>query len=234
MKQNLFLDMETCPDYSRSDLWLAGKEFTSATGEENEYQAWLNAQMKAMALQPEACMIVGLNVALGDGECKSGWVGEPSPTGDIYDEAALLRLFWSWAASAPRIVGFNILKFDLPVIYTRSALLGVAPTRAFYDAKPWQNEIIDLMARRFQYQSKDQYMSLKALRRVLQLEVPEKYQEIFDNTGADVEELYLRFLAGGEDAGEALRLLKLYGECDVWSTRALARLWSGFFFPVIE
>lgn len=227
--KNFFVDIETTPRYEVSDLWLARKERPADV----EPQAWVEIQMKAMALQPEACQIVGLNVILGnEGEPKSGWVGEINPaTGEAFSEADLLQLFWSWAAQCPRLIGFNCLRFDLPVIYTRSALLGVLPTKAFYDSKPWADDVIDLMRRRFKDASRDSYMSLKALRRVLQLPIPEKYAEVMDNTGADVENLYLSFLAGDQ---EALRVLKLYGEADVCTTRALAQLWSGYFFGRIE
>jgi hypothetical protein len=55
---------------------------------------------------------------------------------------------------------------------------------------------------------------------------------VLDNTGADIEQLYLSFVAS--DDAEALRLLKLYGELDVWTTRELALLYSGYFFQRIE
>lgn len=225
--KNLIVDVETIPAYDRSDLWLSRKERPADVDE----QTWQTEQMKAMALQPEACQMVGLNVILGDGEPKSGWVGEVSlKTGIPYTEADLLSMFWNWAAACPRLIGFNCLKFDLPVIYTRSALLGVAPTVAFYDEKPWNDQIIDLLQKRFGH-SRD-FMSLKALRRVLQLPVSAKYDEVIDNTGADIEELYLRFVAS--DDPEALRLLKLYGELDVLTTKLLAQLWQGFWFTRIE
>lgn len=237
MLKNLFVDIETISDYSRTDAWERGIETPPPpVGATEEEIAFLASQhkdrmMRRMALQPEACQMVGLNVIVGDGDPKSGWVGEPHPqTGVPYTEADLLTLFWTWAAQSPRLIGFNILRFDLPVIYTRSALLGIQPTVAFHAEKPWSDRIIDLMLRRFQY-SRD-FMSLKSLRRVLQLPVPVKYAEVADNTGADVEELYLDFVGG--DDGEALRLLKLYGELDAWTTQALARLWQGYFFTRIE
>jgi len=223
----LYFDIESVPAYDRSDLWLSRKEKPADVDE----ATWQAEQLKQMALQPEACQMVGLNVILGDGEPKSGWIGELNPkTGEPFSEQDLLVLFWNWAAQCPRLIGFNCLKFDLPVIYTRSALLGVAPTVAFYDVKSWQDTVIDLMQRRFGH-SRD-FMSLKALRRVLELPVPEKYAEVVDNTGADIEELYLNFI--NSDDWEALRLLKLYGELDVLTTKLLAQLWQGFFFTRIE
>ncbi len=230
--KNLIFDIETTPDYARSDLWAQSMRWPSDADKltpeaRSELEA---AHLGRMALQPEACQIVGLNVILGnDGEPKSGWVGEVSPQGVAFTEADLLNLFWTWAAQSPRLIGFNCLRFDLPVIYTRSALLGVAPTKEFYDVKPWQDGVIDLAQRRFGH-SRD-WLSLKALRRMLELPVPEKYAGVVGNTGGDIEDLYLQFMAGDQ---EALKTLKLYGELDVVTTKELARLWQGFFFGRIE
>jgi hypothetical protein len=228
--QVLYFHVETIPNYEISDLWLDRRQRPEHTEEKPESE-WLDAQMKAMALQPEACKLVGLNVLIGEGEPKSGWVGETSPTGAPYTEEDLLTLFWQWAATSPRLVGFNCLTFDLNVIRVRSALLGVLPTVNLFDIKPWEDKVIDLLKRRFEKAPRDQYLSLKALRRLLGFQVPDKYAEVMDSTGADIEGLYLRFLSGDADA---LRILKLYGELDVWTTKALAQLWSGYFFQRIE
>jgi len=233
----LYFDVETIPAYERSEQWERGIEIPPPpVGATDEEVSFLERQhkermMKRMALQPEACQMVGLNVIRGDDPPVSGWVGEPHKTTGIpLTESDLLTLFWNWAAQCPRLIGFNCLKFDLPVIYTRSALLGVQPTVAFYDVKPWDSKIIDLLQKRFGH-SRD-FMSLKALRRVLELPVPAKYDEVIDNTGADIEELYLKFISS--DDPEALRLLKLYGELDVLTTKLLAQLWQKFFFCAIE
>lgn len=239
----LFFDIETIANYELSDEWMARRpkpDFESdvddgsvlgATREALAQTEWLNSEMKAMALQPEACKLVGLNVIIGDGEAKSGWVGEVSPKGDAYTEADLLVLFWSWAAQCPRLIGFNCNRFDLHVIRVRSALLGVAPTINLFDIKPWEEKIVDLLERRFKGTPYSQFLSLKALRSLLHFEVPEKYQEVLANTGGDVESLYLRFLAGDDDA---LRLLKLYGELDVLTTKMLAQMWQGFYYSRFE
>lgn len=230
----LYFDCETIPNYELTDVFLERRSRPDFEKDPSPTAAqdWLDMQAKAMALQPEACKLVGLNVAIGEGDCKSGWVGEPSPTGELYDEAALLRMWWSWAATAPRLIGFNCINFDLNVIRVRSAMLGVAPTRNLFDLKPWQDDVIDLLQRRFKGTPREQYLSLKALRRLLGFQVPGKYAEVLDNTGGDVEQLYLQFVAS--DDAEALRLLKMYGELDIWTTRALAQHWSGYFYQRIE
>lgn len=239
-KPNLVMDIETTPDYSRSDLWLAGQtkpQFVENAPDPSwsfpvAEQAWIDGQMKKMALQPEACMMVGLNVIKGDGPPLSGWVGEPrKDSGEPWTERQLLELFWSWAAECPRIIGFNCLRFDVPVIKVRSAILGVLPTCDLTNLKPWETRVLDLLRLRFNDSNRDSYMSLKALRRMLQLPIPEKYAEVIDNNGGDVETLYLRFMSGDQDA---LRLLKLYGELDALTTKLLAQHWSGYFYQRID
>lgn len=222
-------DVETVPLYELSELWTARKPKPDDVTD----QEWSDQQAKSMALSPEACQMVGLNVALGDGEVKSGWVGETNEkTGAPYSESDLLVLWWQWAAASPRLVGFNCNRFDLPVILTRSAILGVPPTVNLFNAKPWENRVVDVMERRFKGVPKDQWLSLKALRRLLRFSIPSKYDEVLDNTGGDIEQLYLRFI-GGNDL-EALRLLKLYGELDALTTRMLAQLFSGYYYQRID
>jgi hypothetical protein len=246
----LFFDLETIPNYELSDEWLKRRpkpDFESdvnvltASDAELEEEAivlaerrqkWTDAEMKSMALQPEACKLVGLNVILGDGEPRSGWVKEVNPkTGEPYEEPDLLALFWNFAAQSPRLIGFNCNRFDLHVIRVRSAILGVLPTIDLYDIKPWDSKITDLLERRFKGVPTAQYLSLKALRALLGFEVPEKYAEVLSNTGGEIESLYLQFLSG--DA-EALRVLKLYGELDVWTTRRLAQMFQGLYFQRFE
>lgn len=231
----LFFDIETVANYELSDEWMARRPKPEPEGHLGDdldaLRRWQDEQLKEMALQPEACKLVGLNVIIGDGEPKSGWAGEMSPKGELYTEGDLLVLFWSWAAQCPRLIGFNCNRFDLHVIRVRSALLGVAPTINLFDIKPWEEKVIDLLERRFKGTPYSQFLSLKALRSLLHFEVPEKYQEVLANTGGDVESLYLRFLAGDDDA---LRLLKLYGELDVLTTKMLAQMWQGYYFSRFE
>lgn len=226
MKHPLYFDVETIANFDLYDAWAPTEEDT-----ERRRNRSLNEQIKDMALQPEACRLVGMNVALGrEGEPKSGWVGETSLNGTVYTEADLLALWWGWAKHCPRLVGYNINKFDLHVIRVRSALLGVRPTVDLWNLKPWDDRVIDLLERRFRGTPTDQYLSLKKIRRLLCPAVPEIYEEVAGAAGGGVETLYLRWQANSDDA-EALRLLKLYGELDVWTTRWLSQMWEGFYFP---
>lgn len=240
--QNFYFDCETIANYELTDAWMARRpkpEFRPSFLDGPfppdplpSEQEWVDEQMKAMALQPEGCRLVGLNVILGEGDPKSGWVGEVNAkTGAAYTEEDLLIMFWQWAAGAARIIGYNCNRFDLHVIRVRSALLGVNPTMNLFNIKPWEDTVIDLLERRFKGVPTAQYLSLKALRRLLGFQVPEKYNEVLENTGGDIESLYLQFLAGDTDC---LRVLKLYGELDVLTTRMLAQMFSGYYYQRIE
>lgn len=189
-------------------------------------QSDLHAEKVALigATTPEYLRIIGMNLGVDEDAPRSGWVGEVRNGGEPLTERDLLEAFWSLAKQAKHLVGFNSIQFDLPAIMVRSALLGVEPSRDFTNLKPWENFHIDLMARRWPKFAGAQFQSLKALRRVLALPVPEVYQDLLDMTGADVGALW----AAGE-----FEKCRRYGELDILTTTLLCKHWQGYFFPVI-
>lgn len=211
----LYVDIESFFDVNRLDLFAQKPDETP-----EDFH-------KRMALDPDMLTIIGLNYALNDQPARSGWAGECNP--DI-QERDLLTTFWSLVKKADIIVGFNILGFDLPSLLTRSAVLGVPPVQGFtyWNLKPWESYVVDLFKRRYQYTNKTQAKSLKELRRIFSLSIPAEFDEVLALDGGSVEALYLQWM-GGDD--EALRLLKLYGRCDVETTRALYQFWRGYFVP---
>lgn len=68
------------------------------------------------ALEPDLCEIVALGIH--DGGNLGAW------TRDDASERDLIMLAWD-AIQTRRIVGFNVLAFDLPVLIRRSQLLGI-------------------------------------------------------------------------------------------------------------
>lgn len=239
----LYFDLETVSDYSRTHLFTPklGKDAEARMHEEasafisrGETAPMMEIEARetsrVLSTQAEYCQIVGLNFATDEGAPHSAWVGDVDQQGDPINERTLLDAFWTLAEKSKHIIGFNILRFDLPVILTRSALLGIEPWPGlkYYDAKPWESFIIDLMKKRFANASYNEFKSLKELRRCLQLPIPEEYQEVAAMAGDSIEELYLKFCAGDS---AALETLKLYGKLDIITTRELARLWSGYFMP---
>jgi len=229
MPQLLYFDVETIPDYSRTDLFTPKVPPPPVTATEEEALEWTAREgSRVLSTQAEYCTMVGLNFALDEDEPKSAWAGDYDNNGEPITERTLLEAFWTLAPKVKALVGYNCLRFDLNVILTRSAFLNIEPTRAFHNVKPWEDTVIDLMKRRFQYAPSTDYMTLKELRRILQLPISDEYRDAILMDGGSVEELYLQALAGDADA---FTKLKLYGRLDIVTTRELARFWSGFYFP---
>ncbi len=166
--------------------------------------AAIEAQRKQMATSPEMCQIVAMGWAVGDQEPVSMITGEDGVT-----EKMILERFWVLAKSVTRVIGFNILGYDLPVIFVRSMLLGVEPSRQF-DLKPWGNDCIDLMKVRWPGPAG----KLKWLASALGIEIPAG-----DVDGSQVEELYKTNRP----------LLGQYVRSDVVLLQQLHAMYRGFF-----
>lgn len=172
-------------------------------------------QRKEMSISPEMNRIVALGWGYIDCPTRSLVVGEKTPESDaanpvLIDERYILETFWQLAAAASSVIGFNILGFDLPTLFIRSALLDVKPSRLL-DLKPWGKDCVDLMAVRF---PKSQAKKLKWLAAAMGVEVPAG-----DVDGSQVEELWRTDKA---KVGEYVR-------SDVEISRDLHRAYRGFF-----
>src|SRR5690606_12649199 len=161
---------------------------------------------KLLSVTPEFCRIVAMGWAFGNEEPRSMVVGEH------YTEDGILAAFWDMVADLRgRVIGFNIVGFDLPVIYIRSALLGITPSRQF-DLRPWGNDVIDLMQARF---PKGPSKPMKSLARFYGLDIP----------------------AGEMDGGSVAQLVAEgktdevadYVKSDVIVTRQLHEFYRGYF-----
>lgn len=167
---------------------------------------------KLLSVTPEYCRLAAIGWATGSGEVESLTCGDHADC-DTTDEKVLLEAFWSLALDARPLVGFNVLNFDLKVVFVRSILLGVMPSRLF-DAKPWGNrDVLDLMEVRF---GRSQAMGLKKLAPLYGIEVPAG-----DCDGSQVEEL---MRVDPKKVGEYVR-------SDVTVTREFYRRMSGYFCP---
>lgn len=162
---------------------------------------------KKLSLTPEYCRICALCIA-GDGAdvVESYVVGLDGQT-----EASILARFWQVAEAAQAIIGFNVIGFDLPVIITRSALLGVVPSR-FIDLSPYKSDVLDLMAKRW---PRGGQMGLKAWGKSLGFPA-----DAGDVDGSQVAELF------ATDPEK----LRAYNKSDVMLTRMLHRQFAGLFW----
>ena len=164
------------------------------------------SQNKKMSVTPEFCRIVAFGFAIGDQEPQKIIATNNA------EERDLLIDFWSLVSrlKAP-LVGFNVLHFDLPVIFVRSIIAGVEPSRSF-DLKPWGRDVYDLMKKRF---PSGQSMRMKDLARIYQIDVPAE-----DVDGSQVLDLYL---------AKEFDKIREYVASDVVIARMLYAAWSPFF-----
>lgn len=165
------------------------------------------AKTKTMSVTPEFCRIVAMGIgwSVQSGDRVDGYVVSEAIT-----EVDLLEWFWDSAKTASQVVGYNVLHFDLPVIFARSAILGVQPSRKF-DMRPWGLEVLDLMKARWPTGTA---MKLKDLARIMGIDVPAG-----DVDGSQVGELFKTDPAK----------LATYVKSDVYVTQQLRRKWRGYF-----
>lgn len=173
---------------------------------------------KLLSVTPEFNRIVAMGWAIDDNEPLSLIVGPQSNGGEV-TERVLVEYFWTLTAMAKRLCGYNVLGFDLPTIFIRSAILRVKPTRKI-DLKPWGADVIDLMKLRFpagQPREDDtgKPSRLKTLARVYGFPIPAG-----DCDGSQVSELY---------QSDPQKLAE-YVKSDVALCQAMHGFYEGFFF----
>jgi hypothetical protein len=160
---------------------------------------------KELSLDPERCRIAALGYAVGDSEVQGAAVDERMP------EEEVLKLLWNILGDYPAIgpiVGYNVIRFDLPVIFARSILFNVKPTRRVDLRKYGNPDVTDLMVARF---PSGRPKSLKTLVEQYGIEIP-----CPDRDGGDV------LAMTPEERAEYVR-------SDVVITRALHRCFRGYF-----
>lgn len=177
---------------------------------------------KLLSTTPEYCQIAAMACASGSGEV-AVWInstltvseGYEGPVVKFANECEMLDAWWAMANQHKSLVGFNIVHFDLPVIFTRSILLGVKPRRMI-DTTPWKGDVIDLYQKRFPKGNTDKQRpgKLKSLAKVLGIDVPAG-----DCDGSQVEQL----------VQESPAKLAEYVASDIVVTRALHMQYRGFF-----
>jgi len=105
-------------------------------------QAAYDERLAKMPLDIDYAMVdsIGWQVVVGQEATLSG----VALRSEEFTESDVLRAFWKVAASADRLAGYNIMGFDLPILYRRSWVLGVETTR--FRARRYSSEdVIDVM-----------------------------------------------------------------------------------------
>lgn len=174
----------------------------------------IDDRRKLLSTTPEYCSVVAMGYAIGSEKPKSLVVGQEK-NGKLVTERYILSAFWHLASRFRQVIGYNIINFDLPVVFFRSAHLDVEPSRVF-DVRPWGTDVIDLFLKRFpKFVGKDRPAKLKELAKLSGIEVPAG-----DVDGSQVEQLYR----------EEPQKLARYVESDVAITRQLYDFMKGYYF----
>lgn len=97
---------------------------------------------KLLSTTPEYCKVAAIGWARGNDAIQSIVLDEDN------GELRILSVFWQLAAVLNPLIAFNGISFDLPVIFIRSALLGIASSRSI-DMKAWGRDVVDPYYLRF-------------------------------------------------------------------------------------
>lgn len=186
-----------------------------------EYERAVESRIKLLSLTPECCSIACFAWA--------GWAGEPVSllVTNPDEERGVLEAFWKFVSNPEvKIIGYNIVGFDIPVILARSLILGVEPSRTI-DLSRYQNnrDCVDLCLRKFGPNGSSGTSGvprgtglggLKNQAKLYGVKVP-----VEDMDGSKVYE--------SMRSEEGRGLVKQYAASDVFITRELRRKWRGVF-----
>ena len=141
----IIFDIETIPDQNLPEtlkpIFDKGRLVDPVKIEtaEKEFNEGL---VKKLSVNPLTCQIVSLQIKSIDA---NGFDTEGKFFETLNDEASMLKQFWYAAETAQLIIGHNIIGFDLPVIFVRSMIHGILPTRKIKLQKYRSAPIFDTM-----------------------------------------------------------------------------------------
>jgi len=170
----------------------------------------IGGELKTASLTPEYNHVVAIGYAIGDGEIKVLAAKDESDD----EERRIISEFWKIAYNLHgRLLGYNILNFDLRVLMVRSALLQAKTHGAFLPEYNYRytKAVVDIMNARFPF--------MKAMK-LKDLAVASGIQPLEDGDGGDVLRLFR------EDREKLIR----YCASDVHITRELGRLYKGYLY----
>ena len=192
---NLYFDIETEPN----DGMIA----------EYPPKGKLESFIKKAALDLDYARVTAIGAAWDTGDPVAGLVGLDGCEEDV------LRWFWGLASKAARLVGYNIVGFDIPVLQRRSFVHGIRPAFPLIDIKPWDNKLADLM-RLFYHNGYGPGIKYRGLKQVV------KMYGITTEWDAD---------GSGDQVGDmSENELRAYVNSDVAKTRALGERMKGVYW----
>mgnify|MGYP006921309483 CR=1 FL=1 len=214
LRQEIDAPQKTTTGKSRGPRKGVADAVAAARGTAQQYADLLRERRKKLSVTPEFCRVVALGWAVNV-EAPQSLVASPPGEDDEFGSGAtereILEKFWGLQQVERPLVGFNCLNFDLPVLMTRSILLGIKPPCRTINLDKFTGDVIDLMLKRFPF---GPAMRLKSLAKCLGIEIPAG-----DTDGGDVCELWISDPA---KLGEYVR-------SDIEITRALHRKYQHFF-----
>ncbi len=204
------------------------------TSSEDEYAAELKDLEDGLGFSPLTGQIVAIGVLDAERE-RAAVYYQPNDADDgdfeegackyeALSEADMLRKFWGIAVKYDTFVTFNGRSFDIPFLWTRSAVHGIKPTKnlmanRYLNYQPRQAKHIDLFDQLSFYGSVRRKGSLHLWTRAFGIESP-KAQGV---TGVDVRGLFKE---------GKYREIARYNARDLWATLELYRRYRDFFvFP---
>ena len=201
---------------------------------EEEYAVELKDLEEGLGFSPLTGQIVAIGVLDAEREraavyyqpndASDGDFEEGSCKYEALSEADMLRKFWEISMKYDTFVTFNGRSFDIPFLWTRSAVHGIKPTKnlmanRYLNYQPWNAKHVDLFDQLSFYGSVRRKGSLHLWTRAFGIESP-KAQGV---TGDDVRGLF--------KAGKYQEIAK-YNARDLWATLELYRRYQEFFvFP---
>jgi hypothetical protein len=192
----------------------------SQSGEAATINEAIEARRKLLSVTPAYCKIVSIGSARGGGEIRTAVVGQDVPGFGIATEEMILKSFWQAVSECSPLIGFGIIHFDLPVIFIRSAILGIRPTKLL-DMTPWKGEVIDLSAKIYPKGPPDEEKTgkpsrLKTFARIFGFEIPAE--------GVDGSHVYRLFKEGKLDE------IAKYQASDIDVTRRFYEMLKGYYY----
>lgn len=117
---------------------------------------------KELSVNPFFCRVAAYGWAIGTAEPESLLCH------DLVQERAMLVKFWEMAEAYSPICGYWHTAFDLPVLFVRSMILGVKPSRLI-NLSPYGKDCLDLCVKLF---GTKKSMGLKQVAKLLGIDVP--------------------------------------------------------------
>lgn len=200
------------------------------SGNEEGYQTALKDLEEGLGFSPLTGQIVAIGVLDAERE-KSAVYYQPADGDTDFEEdgckyealseKAMIEKFWDITTKYDTFVTFNGRQFDVPFLWTRSAVHGVKPTKnlmsnRYLNYQPWNAKHIDLLDQLSFYGTVRRKGSLHLWTRAFGIESP-KAQGV---TGDDVRGLFKE---------GKYREIARYNARDLWATLELYRRYRDFF-----